>query len=78
MGGALWESVRCKEEGCCPCVQEDEKCGLLASLQALSDEKDRLDANVQHGLEESSSTRFQLATLTQVGVVTMATVCRLP
>lgn len=50
------------------CAQEDEKCGLLASLQALSEEKDRLDANLQHGLEESSSTRFQLATLTQVGL----------
>lgn len=59
-------------------VQEDEKCGLLASLQALSDEKDRLDANVQQGLEESSSARFQLATLTQVGGGGMASICRPP
>ena len=56
-------------------VQEDEKCGLLASLQAMSDEKDRLDANVQQGLEESSSARFQLATLTQVGGGGMASTC---
>jgi chromosome segregation ATPase len=46
-------------------VQEDEKASFLASLRALNDEKDRLEANIQATLGDSSTAKFQLAALTQ-------------
>ena len=49
--------------------QEQEKVDLLESYQALSDEAEKLDSTVQHSLGETSTTRMELATLTQVGEI---------
>ena len=54
---------------CTHLPQEQEKVDLLESYQALSDEAEKLDSTVQHSLGETSTTRMELATLTQVGEI---------
>ena len=55
-------------------LQEQEKVDLLESYQALSDEAEKLDSTVQHSLGETSTTRMELATLTQVGEIWKAVI----
>ena len=59
----------CTHVHCTYLLQEQEKVDLLESYQALSDEAEKLDSTVQHSLGETSTTRMELATLTQVGQI---------
>ena len=59
---------------CTYLLQEQEKVDLLESYQALSDEAEKLDSTVQHSLGETSTTRMELATLTQVGQIWKAVI----
>ena len=46
--------------------QEQEKCDLLESYRALSDEAEKLDSTAQHSLGETSSAKMEIAALSQV------------
>ena len=66
---SLYMQNTCTCMHCTHLLQEQEKVDLLESYQALSDEAEKLDSTVQHSLGETSTTRMELATLTQVGEI---------